>query len=175
MYNLLMQNLKVGEIIPVHACKADGVTYRNWTAVVESATDDVIITIGLAGSPVFNADGRTFHIEHHLRAYYWFDRYYNLIEVFETNGNLLEIYINIASPPEWTNGLLKFKDHELDISKYPPKPAEIVDEDEFAEAVVKYGYSSEFQKQMYAVAKGALEIAENWQAKPCPISGENHA
>lgn len=175
MYNLRMQNIKVGDIISVHACKADGTTYRNWAAVVESATNDLIVTIGQAGSPVFNADGRTFHIEHHLRAYYWLDKFYNLIEVFEKNGNLLEIYINIASPPEWTEGILRFKDHELDISKYPPKPAEIVDEDEFAEAIIKYNYSPEFQEKIYAVAQETLGIAENWQAKPCPIFGDTHA
>jgi protein associated with RNAse G/E len=82
--------------------------------------------------------------------------------------------MNIASPPEWADGILKFKDHELDVSKYPPKPAEIVDEDEFAEAVVKYNYSQEFQEKMYAAAREALELAENWRAKPCPF-GETHA
>lgn len=168
MYNLLMQNVKVGEIIQVHACKTDGTTYRNWTAYVESFSVGLIVTVGRAGSPVFNSDGRIYHIEHHLRAYYWFDKFHNLIEVFEKNGNLLEIYINIASPPEWVDGILKFKDHELDISKYPPNPAEIVDEDEFAEAALTYNYSTEFQEKMYAAAKEALKIAEIWQAKPCP-------
>jgi protein associated with RNAse G/E len=70
---------------------------------------------------------------------------------------------------------MSFKDHELDISKVLPSPARLVDEDEFAEAVVKYNYSTEFQNKMYAVAREALEIAETWQAKPCPIFGENHA
>lgn len=164
-----MYNLKSGDIIHVHACKADGTTYRNWTATIESASDDLVITIGRAGSQVTNLSGKIYFIEHHLRAYYWFGKFYNLIEVFETNGNLLEIYLNVASPPEWVNGILKFKDHELDVSKYPPKPAEIVDEDEFAEAVSKYNYSDEFQKKMYAAAKEAFELAENWQARPCPI------
>jgi protein associated with RNAse G/E len=50
-----------------------------------------------------------------------------------------------------------------------------VDEDEFAEAVIKYNYSKEFQEKMYATAEEALHLAENWQAKPCPIFGENHA
>lgn len=169
-----MQSLKIGDVIHVHACKADGTTYRSRNAIIEFVSPELIITVGQAGSPVFNAGGRVFHIEHHLRAYYWFDRYHNLIEVFEPGGNLLEIYINVASPPEWTDGILKFKDHELDISKYPPKPAEIVDEEEFAEAVLKYQYSLEFQEKMYAVAREALDLAENWKAKPCPTFGETH-
>lgn len=169
-----MQTLKIGDIIHVHACKADGITYRNWQAAIESISADSIVTIAPSGSSVFNLDGRTYQIEHHSRSYYWFEKFYNLIEVFQTDGSLLEIYMNIASPPEWADGILKFKDHELDVSKYPPKSAEIVDEDEFAEAVVKYNYSQEFQEKMYAAAREALELAENWRAKPCPF-GENHA
>lgn len=120
---------------------------------------------------MFNADGGVFHIEHHLRAYYWFGKYHNLIEVFEPGGNLLELYINIASPPEWENGILKFKDHELDVSKYPPKPAVILDEDEFAEAASLYGYSPQFQEKMYAIAREALVLADAWAARPCPVFG----
>lgn len=47
----------------------------------------------------------------------------------------------------------------------------IVDEDEFAEAAVKYRYSPEFQKQMYAAADEALKLADEWKAKPCPVFG----
>lgn len=163
-----MRNLKIGDAIPVHACKADGRTYRHWTAIVESVDEELIVTLGQAGSPVFNVGGGVFHIEHHLRAYYWFGRYNNLIEVFELDGRLLEIYINVASPPEWKNEILTFKDHELDVSKYPPKPAMIIDEDEFAEAAVKYQYSPEFQEKMRAAAREALALAETWEAKACP-------
>lgn len=172
---LAMQNLSVGDVIHVHACKADGTTYRNWQAAIESITADSIITIAPAGSPFFNIKGENFPIQHHLRAYYWFGKFYNLIEIFEPDGSLLEIYINVTSPPEWVDGILKFKDHELDVSKYPPKPAELVDEDEFAEAIITYRYSPDFQEKMYAVAYEALEIAENWNAKPCPIFGGDHA
>lgn len=161
-------NCEIGDIISVQACKTDGTVYRSWQATIESVTPDLLVTIAPAGSSFFNIKGENFPIAHHLRAYYWHGEFYNLIEVFEPDGNLLEIYLNVASPPEWTNGILKFKDHELDISKYPPKPAEIVDEDEFAEAALKYNYSLEFQEKMYAVAKAAIEIANNWQAKPCP-------
>lgn len=175
MYNLRMQNLKVGDVISVQACKADGTIYRSWYATIEHIDTDVLVTVAPPNQPVFDLKRTQYFTVHPLRAYYWFEKHYNLIEVFETTGELLEIYINVASQPEWTNGVLKFKDHELDISKYPPKPAELIDEDEFAEAVLKYNYSTEFQDKMYAIARESLEIAENWNAKPCPVFGENHA
>jgi hypothetical protein len=103
-----------------------------------------------------------------LRSYYWFDKFYNLIEVFDTQGNLVEIYINIASPPEFEDSVMSFKDHELDVTRYPPKNAKLIDEDEFAEAAVKYQYTQEFQDRMYAAAEEALELANTWKAKPVP-------
>ena len=170
-----MRNLRVGDIIESHACKTDGTVYRSWKATIESISADLLVTISPAGSSVFNIKGEDYPLSHHYRAYYWFDKFYNLLEVFETDGKLFHIYINIASPPEFKNGVMSFKDHELDVSKVLPHPAKLVDEDEFAEAVVKYNYSPEFQDKMYAVSREALELAENWNAKPCPIFGDNHA
>lgn len=128
---------KVGDTIPVQACKADGTVYRSWQATIESITAGSIVTVAPAGSSVLNIKGEDYPIVHHYRAYYWFDKFYNLLEVFEPAGTLVHIYLNIASPPELRNGVLSFKDHELDISKVLPNPARLVDEDEFAEAVVK--------------------------------------
>lgn len=167
---------KIGDVIHVQACKADETIYRSWYATVEHADSELIVTIAAPNQPVFDLVRKQYFTVHPLRAYYWFGKHYNLIELFEpATSELLEIYINVASPPEWADGVLKFKDHELDISKYPPKPAQIVDEDEFAEAAMKYNYSSAFQDKMYAIAREALLIAENWNAKPCPTFGENHA
>ena len=161
--------MKVGELINVQARKTDGTVYRSWQATIESVTTDSIVTIAPAGSAVFNIKGENYPIRHHYRSYYWFDKFYNLIEIFEPSGELFHIYINIAAPPEFEDGLMSFKDHELDVSRYVPKPAELVDEDEFAEAAVKYQYSKEFQEKMYAAANEALELANHWQARPIPV------
>jgi uncharacterized protein len=160
--------MKAGDRIPTRACKTDGTVYRSWTTTIESVTADSIVTISHAGESVFNIKGEDYPLVHHYRAYYWFDKFYNLLEVFHTDGSLYHIYLNIASPPTFENGIMSFKDHELDVSKIPPGPAHLVDEDEFAEAVLKYNYSQEFQEKMYAAAREALELAEHWKAKPCP-------
>ncbi len=161
--------MNVGELIKVQARKADGTVYRHWQATIESVTTDSIVTIAPAGSAVFNIKGENYPIRHHYRAYYWFDKFYNLLEIFETSGKLFHIYINIAAPPEFESGLMSFKDHELDVSRYVPKPAELVDEDEFAAAAIKYNYSKEFQEKMYVAANEALDLANHWQARPVPV------
>ena len=160
--------MNVGELINVQARKTDGTVYRSWQATIESVDTDSIVTISPAGSSVFNIKGEDYPLLHHYRAYYWLDKFYNLLEVFETNGKLFHIYLNIAAPPIFENGIMSFKDHELDVSRYVPKPAELVDEDEFAEAAVKYQYSKEFQEKMYAAAKEALDLANHWEARPVP-------
>lgn len=161
--------MKPGDKIHVRARKADGTVYRSWHTTIESVDADSIVTISPAGGMVEDRTRVSYQIKHILRSYYWFDKFYNLIEVFDTQGNLIEIYINIASPPELEDGLLSFKDHELDVSRYPPKAAELIDEDEFAEAAVKYQYTQEFQNRMYSVAEEAIELANHWKARLFPV------
>jgi protein associated with RNAse G/E len=166
--------MKAGDQIQGHACKADGTIYRSWDTTIESVNTDSIVTISPAGSMVIDKTKLGDHpIQHHLRSYYWFDKFYNLIEVFDVNGTLVQIYINIASLPEFTNGQISFKDHELDVVRDIPGMAKIVDEDEFAEAVLKYQYSEEFQKRMVTAAQEARDLADRWNANPIPVFGGN--
>ena len=160
--------MKTGDRIHVRACKADGSVYRSWYTIIESVNADSIVTISPAGSTVEDRKRVTYRTEHILRSHYWFDKFYNLIEAFDTQGNLVEIYINIAAPPEVGDGVLSFKDHELDVSKFPLTPAKLIDEDEFAEAAVQYNYSKAFQEQMYSAAEDALDLANHWKAQPVP-------
>ncbi len=160
--------MKNGDKIHVRACKADGTVYRSWHTMIESVDADSIVTISPAGGMVEDRVRISYQTEYILRSYYWFDKFYNLIEVFDTQGNLIEIYINIAAPPEFENDGMSFKDHELDVSKVFQGEARIVDEDEFAEAAIKYQYTKEFQDAMYSTANEALELANHWQAKPVP-------
>ena len=161
--------MKIGDKIQACSCKTDGTVYRSWQATIESMDANLIVTIAPAGSVVNHKDGRQSAIAHHYRSYYWADKFYNLIEIFEPDGSLVELYINIASPPTFENGIFSFKDHELDVVKNFPNEARIIDEDEFLEAVDTYHYTKEFQEQMYAAAREALELANTWNARSSPF------
>jgi protein associated with RNAse G/E len=167
--------MKAGDEIQVCACKTDGTVYRSSHTTIESVDTGSIVTISPAGSMVIDKTKLGDHpLKHHLRSYYWFDKFYNLIEVFDVDGPLVEIYINIASPPEFENGIMSFKDHELDVDRHLPDLAELIDEDEFAEAIITYHYTKEFQEKMYSAANEALELANHWIARPAPDFGGNH-
>ena len=163
--------MHIGDKIRVEAYKANGECYRWWQTTVETCDDSHIVTVSPVGQPTNDLKRGNWIGKHILRAYYWFDKLYNLIEVFEPDGRLLEIYINIASRPWMKDGVLCFTDYELDVSAYPPAKAVLADEDEFAEAMLKYGYSAEFQREMHRVALECLEIANNWQAGDAPVFG----
>jgi len=168
--------MKNGDQIYICACKTDGTVYRSWHTTVETIETNLIVTISPAGSMVIDKTRLGDHpIKHHLRSYYWLDKFYNLIEVFDANGTLVQIYINIASLPELTDDGMSFKDHELDVVRDLPGQAQLIDEDEFAEAILKYQYSPEFQEKMYSAAQEALALANSWNAKPAPVFGGDHA
>jgi protein associated with RNAse G/E len=166
--------MKTGDKVQACARKTDGTIYRSWHATIESMDADLIVTVAPAGSLVNHKEGRQSAIAYHLRSYYWSDKFYNLIEAFEPNGKLVELYINIAAPPTFENDILSFKDHELDVVVNFPGEARIIDEDEFLEAVETYNYTKEFQEQMYAAAKEALDLANHWVAKPVPEFEKKH-
>lgn len=148
--------------------------YRSWHTTIETLDADSMVTVSPIGSEMYDRKRGNIHIGHAMRSYYWSDKFYNLIELFDAQGNLAQIYINIASPLYSEDGSLCFKDYELDVFKYSSSSARLIDEDEFAEAVVTYRYTKEFQQQMYAVAHEALELANHWQAKPAPEFGGEH-
>lgn len=160
--------MQVGDKIKVRIFKADGICYRWWQTIVESIAPDCMVTITPPGRLVEDIRGNWVG-KSALRAYYWFDKPYNLIEVYHPDGAFSEIYINIGSPAQVRDGEICFTDHELDVSLIPPHPAQIVDQDDFAEASQKFGYSVSFQREMYAAAEIAVRVANGWQPRGMPV------
>jgi protein associated with RNAse G/E len=159
--------MSVGDRVEVRAHKADGTCYRWWRATVEAMEGDRIVLVAPAGHRVEDARG-AWIAEHAIRATYWLDRWYSLLEVYGPDGGLVEIYVNIASPVEIEDSGLMFTDYELDVSRRPPQEARIVDEEEFLEAASRYGYSKDFQQACYLAAREAVAVADRWVAKGMP-------
>lgn len=149
-------------LLTVVATKADGAWYRSWQANVERLEGDLLVTIGVPGSRVIDRERGDWTMKNYIRGYYWFDRPLNLLEVFTPDGTLVEIYVNVGSPPVLTGDRLTFADYELDVSLEGAGPPRIIDEDEFAEAIERYGYSAEFQAHCRSAAQNALALAAGW-------------
>jgi GrpB-like predicted nucleotidyltransferase (UPF0157 family)/protein associated with RNAse G/E len=150
-----------GACINVRLFRSNGEGYRWWTATVEAIDDDSLTTFDWPGNPIHQPQGGWIS-QSAIRARYWFDRPYVLLESYQVNGTLNEIYIHISSPSVVKGNELHLTDHELDVVKRLGQAARIVDEDEFAAAAVAYGYSSSFQNFCQQVAQEALALAEAW-------------
>lgn len=162
--------MKIGARVQVSAHKSDDTCYRWWYATVEAVETDEVVLITPVGHQVEDIRG-SYASGYVIRTYYWPNRWYSLMEVYTPNGKLDEIYVNINSPVEIEDSHIRFTDYELDVSRKPPHEARIVDEDEFLEAVSKYGYSKRFQQACYQVAREAIDVANTWVAKGIPIIG----
>ncbi len=161
--------MEIGDKVRIRVYKEDGTCYRWWSATVESVRRDQIVVVTPAGHRVGSIDGG-WTSEYAIRAFYWPDRRYSLLEVYTPDGTLEEIFVNINSPVEITDGEIRFTDYELDVSRMPPDPARVVDEDEFLEAASRYGYSEDFRQACYAVAREAVELADSWAPRQAPTS-----
>lgn len=159
--------LQPGDRVTVSAHKADGTRYRRWQATVESVEAGLVVLVTYVGHRVEDIDGN-FTSKYAIRGFYWLDRGHNLLEAYAADGTLEQIYVNVSSPPRIEGTQIQFTDHELDVSRVPPHEARIVDEDEFAEAAVRYGYSEAFQRTCYRAAAEALALANRWVAGEMP-------
>jgi protein associated with RNAse G/E len=159
--------MQIGDLVQVRAYKSDGTCYRWWYATVEAIGAHEIILVTPVGHRVEDVGG-DWATEVAIRAFHWLDRPYSLLEAYAADGTLREIYVNISSATEIAGAQIRFTDHELDVSRVPPDAARIVDEAEFLEAALRYGYSEEFQEACYRAAREAMALGDRWVAKGMP-------
>lgn len=72
--------------------------------------------------------------------YYWLDRWFNIFQFHEPNGNFRNWYCNINMPPSFANGVLDYVDLDIDILIWPSGEIVVLDEEEFAVNAEKFGY-----------------------------------
>lgn len=150
-----------GQSVQMTALKADGQPYRWANLTVLTADANYVVLTSPVGTPIEGPKGGWKALyEGHVHL--WSDRPYNLTEVFYADGTLLELYVNIASHAEFLPGEIRYIDYELDVSKKPGRPAEVVDEEEFQEAIPHYGYTEQLQKACYQAVQEVLELVETW-------------
>src|SRR4051794_18785174 len=104
-----------------------------WTGRLLEQTDEYVLLAGL-----FNALRRDLGYVVLERGdlfleWYYFDRWYNVFQVYGHDGQLKGWYCNIGMPPVWQDGALGYVDLALDVFVHPDGQHLVLDEDEFAE------------------------------------------
>jgi hypothetical protein len=151
--------MRIGDVIWVKAHKADGVCYQWWQGTVAALDEQHVVLSSPPGAVLNDIRKGSWPTQHANRFTYRYDRPYTFIETFDEHGNLIELYLDICSPPRIVGDEVHYVDHELDVAREMPAPAYVMDEDEFAEAALAYGYTPEFQTQCYAAVREALAVA----------------
>jgi protein associated with RNAse G/E len=161
-----------GSPVLVRALRADGLCYRQWRAQVVHRDERGLVTWAGPGGIVMDGDQNSLWASAHtIRAFYWFERPYNLLEVSTPDGELVELYVHIASPVRRHEGAVSYTDHELDVVQPACAAAQIVDEDEFHAAAIAYGYSEEFQQRCRLACARALRLLARWPVGVEPGAG----
>ena len=154
--------LRRGHTIEIQALKFSRKPYRWWRATVEARDREHISTLNRIGESVHGVEPGWVY-KHNHRNIFWFERPYNLVEVYERDGRLKQLYVHIASLPIFQNHRLVYIDHELDVVWRPGQAPRVADEAEFLVAVREFGYSAEFQSACWRAVEEALELVRRWK------------
>ncbi len=171
--------MNIGDEVTFRALHADGECYRWWYSTVEAVHADRIVVWMFKDEIIHQPNGdRSMPCDSRLHVL--LDKWYSVEELLKPDGTCVELYLNINAPVIIEGNQITYTDYELDVSKVMGQPAEIIDQDEFAEAILRYGYSPEHQARCWAAAHEALLLAESWTPQPqakikSPLRRQRHA
>lgn len=111
---------------------------------------------------------RRFTITHPSDMIFWRARWYNVYLNYADDGQLAHYYCNVGLPPELSGETLRFVDLDLDVQIWPDGRYAVLDEDEFTEHAILFGYPPAMQ-QAARLAIG--DILAHWQAGQSPFDG----
>ncbi len=126
--------------IRVDACKYDGSVHRSWSCRLLEETADLYTLHGVFEREIKHPllgtiESGTVSVE-----YYWKKRWYNVFKFYEPDQTFRNYYCNVNTPPEFSGGVLKYVDLDIDVLVKPDLSYQILDADEFAENAVKHQY-----------------------------------
>jgi uncharacterized protein len=151
----------VGAEITVNSRKYDGSVRRTWTGGLVSSSDELIVLVGRFDQDVEHSDlgfirQGTFSFEH-----FWPGRWYNIFRFHEPDGPLKAWYCNVAMPPVFDRGVLDFVDLDIDVVVWPDMKYDVLDQEDFDENSIKYGYPEEILAAVETSIRDLKRLIEN--------------
>ena len=156
--------LKAGDRIRVVVSNIDGTPRRSWTAEIEAMDEDSVRTITRSGNPVSGPKGG-WADKSNSRAFYWFSRPYNLVEMYNTAGSLTQLYVHIASPARLVEGELRYTDYELDVVRRRGRAPFAIDADEFEQALIGHRAADGLRNLCYRAVDEVTHLLWSWDPR----------
>ncbi|MDE0222376.1 MAG: NUDIX domain-containing protein [Spirochaetaceae bacterium] len=156
--------MRVGDRIRVVVSNIDGTPRRSWTAEIEAVDDEGVRTLSRTGNPVAGPKGGWAH-RSNTRAFYWFSRPYNLLELYDDAGALTELYVHVASPARLLGGELHYTDHELDVVRQWGTAPFTTDADELEQALIGHDSADELRAACHRAAAEVTALLGAWNPR----------
>ena len=154
----------VGDHIRVVVSNMDGSPRRSWTAEIEAIDAQCVRTITRIGNPVGGPKGG-WSDKSNSRAFYWFSRPYNLVEMYNGSGALTQLYVHIASPARLVDGELRYTDYELDVVRRRGRAPFTIDADEFEQALTGHRAAAGLRNLCYRAVDEVTRLLWSWDPR----------
>ena len=122
---------------------------RSWQCGLVTQNNGLLVLVGVFGEAVIHADLGEIAKGTVSFEYYWLDRWYNIFQFHEPDGELRNFYCNVSEPPNLEKNVLDYVDFDLDILVWKDFSYEILDLEEFDENRRKFKYPSKIIKKVH--------------------------
>lgn len=162
--------LKQGDTIRIESYKHGGTLHRAWKKSVILRSEDPLI-LANQDVEVVEKDGDEWIFPGLAICRFSRQDWFQTVILYDEEFRLKRYYCHIASPCriDSESGTLAYIDYDLDLSVGPDLKAEWLDEDEFSENRIRYGYPDEVLK---SIAEARRQLEERIHRREEPFSPE---
>ncbi len=143
------------QLVTINSRKFDGKIHRSWQAELIEQRDSLLIFMGKFAKEINHTNLGVIRRGTISYEYYWLDRWYNIFQFHEPDGELRNFYCNISQPPKLQQNVLDYIDFDIDILVWKDFSLEILDLEEFDENKKKFKYPA---KIINKIQKSVSEI-----------------
>ncbi|WP_368486336.1 DUF402 domain-containing protein [Spiroplasma sp. DGKH1] len=144
----MIDTLKVGDSLVVHAYKHNGSIYRSWEEAIVLAIEADYIVLVNEDVTVTEVNGRKWRTNEPAIWIFNKKNWSNIICMFKDSG--LNYYCNIASPFILDDKTIKYVDYDLDIKVFTDGSYKILDLKEFNRNRIAWKYPREIVNIVWA-------------------------
>lgn len=147
--------------LTIKSFKHPDILHYEWQTTFLADTDDYLVVSSKAGRQLTHyTKGAVFTVPHDSIEIFmknqWFSASFDVVD-----NQIVSAYCNIAHPPVFLENEVHFVDFDVDYIKRPERDWQVVDEDEFLENSIRYGYSEELKLRVYQELHDLIQRVEN--------------
>jgi len=146
--------------LTIKSFKHPDILHYEWPTTLLAETDDYIVVSSVAGRQLTHyTKGATFTIPFDSIEIFmkdkWFNASFNIVD-----NEIVSAYCNITKPPVVVGDEIHFVDYDVDYVKPLEEEWTVVDEDEFIENSIRYGYDEELKRRVYEELNSLIKRVE---------------